>query len=660
MKVNLAHLSLTAWVAWLLALGIMAGLSYGRVLHPSFLYMAVPLGIQVICTVAVLGGGIWRIFRGPRRGRAAAWMLIGVLPTLWMAAYVEYAFAFIAGQHHRPNALIRLSEAGISLLAEPYIRVCYPHQYEGERFVLWSDSPRFDKEEMAAMDAHIRAMEKALGGQPRYQVYWVCGPVWGIGGRGGSGWAIGVNPSLPNAITDRVGRHEAAHVVLDEFCPFGSEVPMLLHEGWAELHSKPKPESRWQECWISQREGELPNLRALTGPEYYFNSIDPMYSLGSVLVEYILKRFGHEKFLELCTTCREATFAEDVERVLGVSLDELDRAYQQDLAQRRRELSAKENLLSAKLAEGVDRDRWRRLVEEVCAGLDRFVSAADPMSVTVVETFDNIEKDGKTTTGRHRIEYFLDGKRYAIRRSFPEGSNVEVITPGEVFDLEKKPDDKSWQLKSCSVQDRRNSVAMPQSRMKPLFLWHRDGLPFYWPCRGVTITGMRVRDPDSGIVRVSFVETHEGGGRWARMQGWMDLDPKCDYGIIEKQFDGFDEKGKPTASSHITFHYETIDGRHVPKTIGCENHDAAGGSSRQNTAVESCRLGPPSAKVFELASYGDFPLPASPPEPRAPVYTLTWVAAGITLLTLLLAACLKLKSVRCRRCTRLTAGGSPS
>jgi hypothetical protein len=642
MKVTLARLTLVAWAAWLLTLGIMVWLACWRALHPSFLYMAVPLAVQVICTVAVLGGGIWRVVRGPRRWNAVAWMLFAFLPTLWMAAYIEYLLVLSAGRTGTPNLLTKWAEPMSSLIGEPYVRVCYPFRYEGERFVMWSDSPEFDVKAMAAMDAHILAMEQFLGHRSDYKVYWVRGPVWGIEGRAVFGWALGSRSSTPADAADGLNsmdRHEVAHIVVEQFSPKGDGGPKLLHEGWAELHAKPKPESRWEECWFSQQEGKLPSLRALTNPEWYYNSIEPMYTLGSVLVEYILKRFGPEKFIELGCTCRQATFPDDVERVLGVSLDELDRDYQQDLAQR--ELSPKESLLSAKLADGIDKSRWRRLVEGISAGLGRFVSASDRLSITVVEKSDSKEKDGHAETGQRRSEYFFNGKRYAKRRFFSEGSDVIVRTPDVVFGLEKKPDNKAWQLRSYSVRSRESEVAMPRLREKPMPLWY----PWPWlpSGPGLTITGIHARDADSRVVRVSYAETREGGGQWARMQGWIDLDPKYDYGIIEKKFDCFDDKGNPTSSSDVTIHYETIDGKRVPKTICSESHGLDGSSSRRETTVESCRLGPPPAKVFELSSYGDYPLPGPPHEPRFSVPMLTWVVGGFTLLALVLALCLSLK-----------------
>ena len=211
---------------------------------------------------------------------------------------------------------------------------------------------------------------------------------------------------------------------------------MLFHEGWAELHSPAKPEAHWPECWQAQQEGRLPSLRDLTGPDYYHNSIGPMYTLGSVVVEYILKRFGHEKFLELCCTCREATFPADVERVLGVSLDQLDRDYQQDLAQR--QLPAKERLLSAKLADGIDPVQWRYFVNDYFAGTERFRAAFRQSSVKASWTFDNKDDSGHVTKIQNRYEYYYDEKRYAYVGRYSAYSVVDVRTPKLGFGFEEK------------------------------------------------------------------------------------------------------------------------------------------------------------------------------------------------------------------------------
>jgi hypothetical protein len=503
---------------------------------------------------------------------------------------------------------------------------------------MWSDAPEYDPAQTAAMEAHIRAMEKALGQPPDYKMYWVRGPVWGVEGRGGLGWALGSKTSNLDPASAPLGyldRHEAAHFVLDEMCPPGSQVPMVLHEGWAELHSTPKPESKWRECRSCQEEGKLPTLRELTCPDCYYHSLAPMYSLGSVVVEYTLKRFGHDKFLELCCTCREATFSEDVQRVLGLSLDELDAAYQQDLAQR--SPSLKESLLSAELADGIDAGRWRCLVEDSCSAMQRLRAAFDHASVTVIEEDDGVGKDGKTKVFHmeKRFEYHYDGAQHASQRRFPDYADVHVRTPEFVFGLKRGRNENAWQLSGYWVQDRHKVVEMPWPPERPIFLW---SWPFWWPSGpGLKITAVRWNDAKKPLIRVSFVQTSEGGGPYAKQQGWLDLDPRRDSNLVEQMSDSFNEKGVPALSSHMKIGYETIDGIQVPKKVCWNARLPEGFTTHHTTTVGACRFGPPPASVFALATYGDFPLPAVPLEQSSFAHIAAWIAAGCTVLALLLS-----------------------
>ena len=166
-----------------------------------------------------------------------------------------------------------------------------------------------------------------------------------------------------------IDRHEVAHFVLDQLRPNGDnlEVPMLLIEGWAELHAGQRGVLPCK-AWTAQREGELSDLELLTNANWFHNSTGPVYWQGSVLVDYLLRQIGHKKFLELCNTCREASFDEDVKRVLGMSLEELDKAYRQDLAAQ--DSPDKRLLKSWTLADGVDPKQWRRFVDDIARALN--------------------------------------------------------------------------------------------------------------------------------------------------------------------------------------------------------------------------------------------------------------------------------------------------
>jgi hypothetical protein len=220
------------------------------------------------------------------------------------------------------------------MLAEPIVRFQYPWRQEGERVVMWSSSPNGNVQQLEAMDAHIRQMEQLLNYQGSTKVNWIRGSVCTLEGVYLLGWILGSDPAMPADGSDglnTVDRHEAAHFVLDEAVSRGEDVASILDEGWAELQSGSQEVKRSRDDFrLARFKGRRLSLQELTSPDWYYSSEDPIYPQGCALVEYLLRQFGPEKFLALCRTCTQATFAEDVQRTLGVTLEELDQAYQEE------------------------------------------------------------------------------------------------------------------------------------------------------------------------------------------------------------------------------------------------------------------------------------------------------------------------------------------
>ena len=648
MTISLSRLTFTAWLSWLMALTIMAWLSYARVLHPSFLYMAIPLAVQLLCTAAIVLGGIWKIFRGPRRWRAAFWLWLGMMPTLWMATYIQYLFLFAAGRNHPPNVLVNFAAPVSSLVGEPYVRLHYPYRHEGGRFVMWSDSSEKDEKTMAAMDAHIRAMEKSLGQQSEYKVYWVRGPALGIHGRYVCGWSLGDYAKTPKDGIDGLNymdRHEIAHFVLDQLLPRPDRVPMLFHEGWAESYSGPKSmEADRRSCCTSLHNRQFLSLRELTSPAWYHNSDGPVYPQGGVLVDYLLRRYGHEKFLELCRSCRPETFPDDVKRVLGVSLDELDDAYQEDiLKQGKPEPTDKEYLLSMELGEKVLPDKWRQFVDDYCAGVERLRAAFRQSSVRLTTTQENVIDDdtGKGITTVDVDQYDSDGERQACTSAMTmkgvTNTIVAITTPELEFRLSQHTPDNSWQLQKYKVSNGRPRFARSSDNgdHRP-YLW----IPLY-PLSGRSNadleTKIREIEATSGLLRVHF-ENFVKPSETALSRGWWDFDPERNYVLIDERWENLDGQGGPVGSGFVTVEYETIEGHTVLKTAQIDYKTPHQKSQPRTVKLVSCKFGPPRSDVFELSSYGNFkpsdvePLVELPPP--TPIGVLTWIADGWTALGL--------------------------
>jgi len=663
-RLSLARLAAIAWVAWLVTLAVTVWLSLSGVLHPNFLYMVIPLAVQLLATVLLVLGGLWRLVRGPGRFRAIVWLLLGMLPTLWTAACIEFGVRTASGRSAGATAILLDKYAGAfsSVVIEPYVRVRYPHRYEGRRFVMWSDSPEANDAAMKAMDDHILAMEKELGGRSKYKVYWVRGDVWGIGGRCGSGWALGTPAfAAPDGADGlhSIDRHEVAHFVLDELMPPDNDVPRLLHEGWAQYHMGSGARRDWRVCWQDRRTGRLRSLRELTGPEWYHTSQGAVYQQGHVLVDYLLRRFGPAKFLEFCRTCRQATFDADLRHVFVLSLDELDRAYQDDLAQY--DSPDQHFLLSLALADGVDPSRWRRFVDDYCAGTMRLRTAFRHSSVKMLRTRQWPSND---TLPRVDVswEFHRDDRRKArIRTDKSSGEvSVQITTPQAQF-MASKDGDKPWRLDQYCTRppatDYETAVALGNDGQEYLD-WPLDPLQWQddWVSPMITIVGYD--DSDGQPIRVSFEAAFTSDGKPSVTRGWWDLDPALDYGLVAARSDYFDAQEKLARSSHITVEYETIDGHHFPK-VACQELSTPEGrvNHRRTDKIESCRFASPPPEVFELSSYGNLsPQVATKPEPvtlaNNPPPTagpLTWIAGASSLVVLLLGSILAVSSCRQRR-----------
>ena len=222
--------------------------------------------------------------------------------------------------------LIPLGESMLDLAA----RFAYPVRTEGERVVMISAPLADAREQVAAMDRHIRALEERLG-RYRHQpgALGARAPL-GLHGRALYGICLGSSPGENADDADgltRVDRHEVGHVVLNQFCDTDFEPPAVLMEGWAEVASGIESNALILRAWPQWQRGQRHSLQELLGPRWYGRHEWPVYRDGAVLVDFILRRFGPARFIELYRTTSRATFASDCERILGLSVDELDQAW---------------------------------------------------------------------------------------------------------------------------------------------------------------------------------------------------------------------------------------------------------------------------------------------------------------------------------------------
>lgn len=299
----LSVLSTTVWLAWLGFLALLLAMLRLGAWHPHFLPVTAALLLVLAAGISLLMLGTWRLIRGPGRRHALLCLLLGLPPLGLLTSHLMYGFGVAYGRQFTLNLPIKLLMPFGESILDLVARFQYPVRTVGERVVMISAPMKSPEYQVAAMDRHIRALEARLGRTGTRKVHWVRGELLGIGGKAILGMCMGSPVEGHWQAPDAEGlttldRHEVAHVVLSQFCTADSEPPAILMEGWAEAASLASAISHRVRALSQQEGGRWLSLAELTGPDWYGRHDYPVYVQGAVLVDYLLRRFGPDRFVE--------------------------------------------------------------------------------------------------------------------------------------------------------------------------------------------------------------------------------------------------------------------------------------------------------------------------------------------------------------------------
>jgi hypothetical protein len=132
-----------------------------------------------------------------------------------------------------------------------------------------------------------------------------------------------------------VDRHELAHGVVHQLQPPDADPPTLLIEGWAEAHSGVTPQKRakWaidsRTLWRERTGagGRASYLRELTRATWYHRVDGPVYNVGGAFAQFVLQKYGTDRFLRWYFACRPGRVEEECLDKLGVEFDALESAF---------------------------------------------------------------------------------------------------------------------------------------------------------------------------------------------------------------------------------------------------------------------------------------------------------------------------------------------
>jgi hypothetical protein len=513
LSTTLPRLAITVWLGWVGLYVFLAALLAGRIWRPPLLVVVPPLLFVIVAALGATVAGLRRLLRGPDRAEALAWLLIGTAPLSLSAAHVLYGLDALGSREDRVGPIVHILAPLAGPVMDLEARIRYPQRTTGEKVVMLSTPVADARAQVAAMDRHVRRLEARLGGSRVWPITWVRGPLLGQDAKACFDLAIGSPPGQNPVDREglaRVDRHEVAHCVITTARWPWNEPPALLVEGWAEANSGEDPADLARRALEARGRGEVYSLATLCGPEWYGRHWWPAYIQGGPLVNFLLERFGRERFLRLYTTSRRSTIAEDVPRVLGMTLEALDAAYWADIERRvpPEERSPQGRLARLELGPGVDRAEWRAFALDYCAALERLRKPFEQFRMTL--HWDRSSRPGDGKTNRIRVRIARSGDNESLRIDFSGGAGqVDIAHPRQSLSARREGPEAPWVVEHDPNEDAVSRYGRARRLIDDLWV-------VYVTVPSLTYDSHRMERP--GVVVEEFQRFTEGERRYVRVR----------------------------------------------------------------------------------------------------------------------------------------------
>ena len=649
-----ARLAITVWVAWLAWLGLALTLMTWHVVNPNPI-LAVGLMVFILTALAGLVGSVaYRLIRGPGRKRALGWLLIGAAPGWCLTGLVLLGMRPGFDLHVRPGFASKL----LIPLARPFFDLeaswFYPERTSG-RWVTMVGAPVANASaQVAAMDRHVDALLARLGQPKTWPIRWYRGSLFGMGGRAIANMALGVEVGHLTSGSDvltSVDRHEVAHTVIAGLGSPTSDPPRLLTEGWAQANSGKSAEGLAREAWRSRQWGRSLTLRQLIAADWYWNSGPAAYDQGAPLVNYLLQTYGPERFLQLYTTCEPGTFEADVQRILGVSLDQLNTAYWAEIDRLVNLVvpPARAWLETLSLAPGVNPVAWKSFLADYFIAAKRVAAPYDHVRLKTHARNGTEADRGQPWYFEDQTESLRSGPFARFRRRTNQSEFAGLAHPNHSIWVERrfKPEVKPWTMTQLDPQ----TTADQTYRHALSVIESRASMTQWLTSHGATLLELPELLWSYGIPEdlavAEFQTTTEGGHHLVTLElRASPSTPGAKPSGFRFSFDADD--GYLVRSIRDQIHgqtgdtlleYDQIDGRPILRSL-VTKFEPNGQPRTLRMVVDDCQFGPIDESEFALepflASLGPGPIvreTAQEPSTATPLdyYSVAFVLGGVSL-----------------------------
>ncbi len=265
-------------------------------------------------------------------------------------------------------------------------------------------------------------------------------------------------------------RHEVAHTVITSLNSPKSRPPALLVEGWAEANQGTDPTEQAIRVWEKRTSGDDLTLRELTGPDWYWRSLPDVYVHGAPLVNYLLRRFGPERFLALYTTCDFPTFADDCQRTLGVSLDQLNHDFWTNVERTvaREGSHPQYTLARLKLGPGVDPELWKAFLDDYFGAAKRLLAPHEHVNMTTEFQFTSTDDQGNVDHHTQHLRLARSGKLVRARVKWNSGEMAYLAHPKKSFVAQRKTPNDPWEIEDDPNRDPDRAYRRTRDRIDDL------------------------------------------------------------------------------------------------------------------------------------------------------------------------------------------------
>ena len=580
--------------------------------------------------LALLGGAAWRVLLGPRRRLAIAIALLGLTPVVWVGLFA-YRTQMNVLERQRVGSMSVLPVLGLwsSTLIDAHVRWNYPRRVDGKHATLIDDGRIPEPQALLEqLDAHIARMAAELGQQPSpAKVRWVRGSALGLAGHSVIDWAICDGVEDVELLT-YLDRHEAAHATITCLSGADQNPPSLLGEGWAEYQSADRDAQLRYLASQAGIDARVP-LGELVSREWYQQMDGPVYWEGGPFVRYLIERFGGPKFFDLYRGVREATFAADVERIVGVPWPQLevdfwkwvevegaklpvesgDEASADDIADDRPGWQAVE------LGEGADPKHWRTIVDGYREAKERQPLIPADMAIQV-ERNDLDEKTGAPLSPPTIFRCaFRDERAWLLVENGTRDGEAAFYSP-----------EHSLQRKKGEMHGREAPLALAVGTA--FEMWYRNSPavdPMYWLplydkplSRAVRIE--TIVPPNDGSSKWTVIATESSSDGERRHMVELDADRHWRLSRLRVTIAGEERIS-------VDAELDLIQGRALPPEFAVMQADGSRfrGTVRALTLYEEATL----RQDVELAVRPTWSWPA--PLRAASTWAILWPLAGVTL-----------------------------